>query len=478
MPPTMSAQAMSMVDTATVTQAYRFALDPTPSQARRLASFAGAARVAHNRMLAEVKATLTARQLERRYLGGCLTQPQGWSLAALRRTWNARKDVWAPWWTEVSKEAFNTGLAQLAAALKNWSDSRTGKRAGRPVGFPTFKSRHKLRPTVAFTTGTIRVEDDRRSVTLPRLGRIRTHENTRKLQRRLANATARVLRATCTRDAAGRWHVSFSVEVTRQVGPPAHVKRRRQTVGVDLNCGDLVAATADGDEVLRVAAPRGLRDAQARLGRLQRKASRQTKGSGRQRTTAAAIGRTHARAANVRRDVLHKATTTLAQTYDTVVVEDLNVAGMTSKKSGLGARGRGFNRAILDTGMGTVRRMLDYKTAWYGSTLVVADRWFASSKTCSSCHSRKPRLGLDERSYTCDACATTLDRDLNAAINLAALCCPSTPSGREDANSGQREVGETDTAQAVDAPLWDLSTPHQPDRLGQTRTATRQQVAV
>ncbi|HUG85598.1 MAG TPA: hypothetical protein VMM13_13605, partial [Euzebya sp.] len=93
------------------------------------------------------------------------------------RTWNANKDRWAPWWQECSKEAFNGGLEQLALSLKNWADSRSGKRKGKPVGFPTFKSRARTRPSVAFTTGTIRCEDDRRSVTLPRLGRIRTHES-------------------------------------------------------------------------------------------------------------------------------------------------------------------------------------------------------------------------------------------------------------------------------------------------------------
>ncbi|HUG85990.1 MAG TPA: RNA-guided endonuclease TnpB family protein, partial [Euzebya sp.] len=186
-------------------------------------------------------------------------------------------------------------------------------------------------------------------------------------------------------------------------------------------------------------------------------------------------GRTHARAANVRRDVLHKVTTTLAQQYAVVVVEDLNVAGMTTRKRGW-ARGRGFNRAILDTGMGTVRRLLGYKTAWYGSQLLIADRWYPSSKTCSSCGARKPSLRLDERSYTCTACGATLDRDLNAAINLARLAGPSTRSGREDANSGQREVGETEPAEAGDARFDDLSTPpHQP--VDQTGTATRKQVA-
>jgi putative transposase len=118
---------------------------------------------------------------------------------------------------------------------------------------------------------------------------------------------------------------------------------------------------------------------------------------------------------------------------------------MSRRKTGLGARGRGFNRAVLDAGMGTTRRLLGYKTDWYGSELVVADRWYPSSKTCSACAARKSSLHLSERTYDCTSCGASLDRDLNAAINLARLASgPSTRSGREDANSGQREVDETD----------------------------------
>lgn len=160
-----------------------------------------------------------------------------------------------------------------------------------------------------------------------------------------------------------------------------------------------------------------------------------------------------------------------------MVVEDLNVAGMTQKKSGAGKGGRAANRAMLDASFATVRRLLAHKTGWYGSTLIVADRWYPSSKTCSSCRWRKPSLPLHERTYDCDACGVVIDRDLNAAINLARLGVPSTRSGREDVNSGQREVDETDPTKVGDAPLGDLSTPHQPDRLVQTGTATRQQVA-
>ena len=460
----------------TVHQAYRFALDPTPDQARRMAMFAGASRFAYNRMLAEVKATLAARQWERRLLGAALTQAQGWSLAALRRTWNANKDRWAPWWREVSKEAFNHGLEALSLALKNWAD---GKKSGRKVGFPKFKKRAG-RASFAYTTGAIHVCDDRRSVQLPRLGRIHVHENTRKLHRRLTAGSARILRATVARDAAGRWHVSFTAEVQR--APERGTHRRHQTVGVDVGVRDLlVAAAPDGQEVLRAPAPRSLNDAQKRLRRLQRKTARQQQGANRRAKTLRQIGRTHARAGNVRRDALHKATTHLAQAADTIVVEDLNVAGMGRRKIGLGARGRGFNRAAADAAMGEVRRQLEYKAGWYGSNLVEADRWFPSSKACSGCGRRKPSLPLSERTYSCDTndggCGLTMDRDLNAAVNLARCGVPPPRSGREGVNDGRRADRETDPAQAGDAGGNDPSTPHQPLRPDQTGTATPQEVA-
>ena len=184
-------------------QAYRFALDPTPKQLRALASHAGAARFAHNHMLALVKAVMDQRAAERSYAipEDQLTPVLGWSLPALRKVWNQRKVDCAPWWAENSKEAYNTGLDGLARALDAWSASRRGQRAGRTVGFPRFKS-GRTPKAVRFTTGVIRVEADRRHVTLPRLGAVRTHESTRKLARRVEAGSARILSATVRRDSA------------------------------------------------------------------------------------------------------------------------------------------------------------------------------------------------------------------------------------------------------------------------------------
>jgi putative transposase len=396
-------------------QAYRFALDLAPGQQRAVLAHAGAARVAYNWALAGVKALMAQRAAERTYgiPDDQLTPAVSWSLPALRRTWNAAKHEVAPWWAECSKEAFNTGLDALARGLKNWADSRSGKRAGRPVGFPRFKSRRRSTPTVRFTTGAIRVEPDRKHVVLPRLGRLKVHESTRKLARRIEAGTARILSATLRRE-GGRWHVAFTVEVERAERQPA---RPGSVVGVDVGIKHL-AVLSTGELVPN---PRHLRNAQQRLRALGRALARKVgpegrtgrRASNRWQQAQTRLGRAHARVANLRRDGLHKLTAQLAGEHGTVVVEDLNVSGM--------LRNRRLARHIADAGFTELRRQLTYKTQWNGGTLITADRWYPSSKTCSGCGTVKAKLALSEREYKCEACGLILDRDLNAARNLAAL---------------------------------------------------------
>jgi len=396
-------------------QAYRFALDLNPGQERDVLAHAGAARVAHNWALARVKAVMDQRTAERSYgvAEQLLTSSLPWSLAGLRKAWNTAKPEVAPWWGEVSKEAFNTGLDALARGLKNWSDSRKGARAARPVGFPRFKSRRRSTPSVRFTTGAIRVEPDRMHVVLPRLGRLKLHESARKLARRLDAGTARIMSATVRRD-GGRWHVAFTVEVDRVEHGPA---RPGSTVGVDVGIKHL-AVLSTGE---LVANPRHLLEAQAGMRALGRALSRKTgpdrrtgrRPSKRWERAAARLARAHARVANLRRDGLHKLTTRLATTHGTVVVEDLNVTGMLAN--------RRLARHIADAGFAEVRRQLAYKTGWNGGRMLTADRWYPSSKTCSGCGTVKTKLALSEREYQCETCGLVIDRDHNAALNLAAL---------------------------------------------------------
>ncbi len=412
-------------------QAYRFALDPNPAQARLLASHCGAARKAFNEGLARVRRCLDQRDAERSYgVADDLLTEVPWTLPALRRWWNLHKDELAPWWAENSKEACNSGLDALARGLKQWSQSRSGKRRGARIGFPRFKSRRRARVSCRFTTGAIRVEDATH-VVLPRIGRLHTHEPATTLLDKVTAGHARILAATASFDGR-RWYCSFTVETGRAPARPAHVgaDRAHPVVGVDAGVRDLlVAAAPDGTEVARVPAPRSLAAAQARLRAAQRRSARRDgpdrstgrRGSKRWRRTARRVARIHARVADLRRDALHQATTRLARRHQVIVIEDLAVKNMTRRKPGAGKGGRGLNRALADAAPAELRRQLGYKTSWYGSHLIVADRWYPSSKTCSACGGRKPSLTLAERTWTCHGCGAVHDRDVNAAINLARL---------------------------------------------------------
>ena len=414
-----------------VHQAFRFELDPSNAKRGALAGHAGASRFAYNWGLALVKARLARREQIR--LAGfaellsddeverlARTVEVPWTLPSLRKAWNQKKAEVAPWWSDNSKEAYSSGLDVLARALEGFSKARSGVRSG-AMGFPRFKKRWARR-SCRFTTGAIRVLDDRR-IQLPRLGALRTKEPATTLRQLLDVGRARILSATISEE-AGRWFVSFTCVVERTDAP---ARRPRAIAGVDLGVKHL-AALSTGE---LVANPKALGRYQRRLACQQRELARRLKGSRRRAQAKGRLARTHARVAHVRRDALHKLTCELASTFGTVVLEDLNVAGMTKAPKPLpdgaggyapnGGRARaGLNRAVLDASPGEFRRQLAYKLAWRGGTLVVADRYFPSSKTCSSCGSVKAKLSLSTRTYRCESCGLEIDRDLNAARNLAA----------------------------------------------------------
>ena len=414
-----------------VYQAFRFELDPNDRVRAALASHAGASRFAYNWGLALVKARLERReQIRRAALAELLADDEvdrlarsievPWTLPSQRQEWNRDKAEAAPWWRENSKEAYSAGLDSLARALGAFSASRSAS-GGRSVGFPRFKKRWARR-SCRFSTGAIKVVDDRH-VQLPRLGRIRTKEPTTKLAAPLAAGTARLLSATIAEE-AGRWFVSFGCQVERADLPARYPG---VIVGVDLGVKHL-AVLSTGKVIEN---PKALDRYRRRMARLGRELSRRQTSSRRRAATRTRLARTHARVAKVRRDALHKLTTELASTYGAVVVEDLNVAGMTAKPkpkpepergtfahSGRRAKA-GLNRAVLDVSPAEFRRQLTYKLAWRGGTLVVAQRFFPSSKTCSSCGETKAKLSLATRTYRCQ-CGLEIDRDLNAALNLAA----------------------------------------------------------
>ncbi|MFJ6837226.1 IS607 family element RNA-guided endonuclease TnpB [Streptomyces sp. NPDC091209] len=315
------------------------------------------------------------------------------------------------------------------------------------MGAPRFKSKRKARLSCRFTTGTIRLDIDGRHVTLPRLGTIRVHEPTAKLLHRVQAGRARILSAT-VRHERGRWLVAFQVETARDI---RRVARPDVAVGIDLGIKTLAVMADSTGEIRTVPNPRHLNSALKRLRRASRTVSRRRgpdrrtgqKPSRRWEKANARRNKVHHRVANLRADALHKLTTSVAGEYGTVVIEDLNVAGM--------VKNRRLARHIADAGFGEIRRQLTYKTRQRHATrIIAADRWFPSSKTCSGCGTVKAKLPLHIRTYACDVCGLVIDRDDNAARNLAALAA--TAATAATAVTGTGVAGDQDTAPAVSKP--------------------------
>jgi putative transposase len=183
-------------------------------------------------------------------------------------------------------------------------------------------------------------------------------------------------------------------------------------VGVDLGVKSL--ATLSTGELFEGA--KAYRKLESRLSRLQWLNRHKQRGSENWKKAQSKIAQLHQRIVNIRKDTLHKLTTYLAKNHGTVVIEDLNVSGMMANRK--------LAKAIQDMGFYEFRRQLDYKTKLYGSELVIVDRWFPSSKTCSRCGKKKETLSLSERVFDCDHCGLQIDRDLNAAMNLQKAASP------------------------------------------------------
>ncbi|MFD3310683.1 IS607 family element RNA-guided endonuclease TnpB [Streptomyces sp. NPDC058656] len=410
--------------------AHKLALDPNATASRHLHSHAGAARAAYNWAVAYVTAAWWQRKAEQSYgiPEDQLTEWRSWSLPSLRKAFNEDKRTnlrFADWWEGNSKEAYNTGLTSASAAFDNYAKSKRGGRKGRAMGVPRFKSKRKTRLACRFTTGTIRIEPDGHHVTLPRIGRVRLHENVSRLRALVDAGHMRILSAT-TRLHRGRWFVSIQVEEKHEL---VKVARPDGAVGIDLGIKTL-AVLVDSDGALSEEKnPRHLDRAQKQLRLASRTTSRRRgpdrrtgqQASKRWEKANQARNKIHHRVANLREDTLHKLTTRLASEYGTVVVEDLNVAGM--------GRNRRLSRRIADAAFGEIRRQLTYKTRRRGTRLVVADRWFPSSKTCSRCGVVKAKLPLGVRVFECDNCGLVLDRDANAGHNLVALAARTTGTG-------------------------------------------------
>ena len=374
--------------------AHRIALDPNNVQATYLARAAGTARFAYNWALAEWK-----RHYEAWKADNSLPKP---SQHALRRQLNAVKREQFPWMLEVTKNAPQMAIIQLGQAFQNFF-------AGR-ARYPSFR---KKGVHDRFTLTNDQFDIDAFRIRIPNLGWVRMRETLR--------FTGKIMSATVSR-VADKWYVSINVDTPDR----SHLLQAENqgAAGVDLGVSAL-ATLSTGEKVPGPKAHKALLD---RLRKLSRSLSRKVKGSANRRKAKARLAKLHARIAAIRSDAVHKLTTDLTRRFHTIGIEDLNVRGMMAN--------RHLARSIADMSFFEFRRQLEYKAAMRGGVVKVADRFYASSKTCSACGHKLEALPLSVREWTCPACGVVHDRDVNAAINLKNMAVSSTVAACGEEGSG------------------------------------------
>lgn len=379
-------------------------LDVSNTEAQQLLSAAGARRYAFNWSLGRIVANHEQWQAEASYGIAKAERTRPFSFFDLVTQWDTVKHEQTPWFGEHSTWTFRYAIR---AAARAHADFLSGK-----TKFPRFKSRHRERPRFTVTDG-LRLEAGR--VRVAKYGWFRVAAPCReqaRLRRLLVRGRARLMNVTVARHSDGHWYatVCFEQQVrprTEGQTPPGPI------VGVDVGVKTAaVVATVDGTVVAELAASRALRDSLRKVKHLQRALARTQKVSANRRKAAARLARAHAKVAARRAAALHTFTARLARIHGVVVVENLAVANLLANHH--------LAAAISDQGWGELRRQLTYKSSRHGGHTVAVDRFYPSTKTCSSCGAVKAKLPLSTRTYTCDSCGLVLDRDVNAAANLAA----------------------------------------------------------
>jgi putative transposase len=355
-------------------RAHKIRLNPTPEQEQYLRQACGVARFCFNWGLAEWQ-----RQYEE---GG---KPSAY---ALKTQFNAIKREQFPWVYDVSKCAADTGFRNLGAAFKNFF--RRCKNNDAKKGYPRFKSRKHSKQS--YHIDGYRVKFDGHWIKIPRLDTPINMAESLRLDGKIMSATIS--------EHVGHWYAAVNVEVEL----PEH-KHPQESVGIDLGVKTL-AMLSDGRQFEN---QRPLRSELCKLKRLNKELSRRQEGSGRWNQTKKKLAKLHRRIANRRLDYQHKMTTEIAQTYQIIGIEDLNVAGMLKNHC--------LALSIIDAGFGEIQRQLAYKTSWYSGNLVTVSRFFPSSKLCRHCGCINSDLTLADRVWICD-CGAVHDRDQNAAINI------------------------------------------------------------
>lgn len=323
---------------------------------------------------------------------------------ALKKQFNANKYQEFPWLKEMHRDSHSQPFAYLAKAWgRFFSEIKTKK----PAHEPQFKKKNRSRDSFYIANDKFIIRE--KSIRMPKIGWIEMTEQLR--------FEGKILGATVSRT-ADRWFVAIQVEVKDE---QAKQKRTHHEItGVDF--GIKAAATLSTGESIH--SPMPLKSALRRLKIRTRSVSRKIEAAKKQdpnnklisnnrKKSILNLSKLHARIANLRADFTHKLTTRLCRENQTIVIEDLHVAGMIKNEK--------LSRALSDVGFGNIRRQLEYKALRYSVKLLIADRWYPSSKLCSCCHWINHALTLKERIWCCKNCNTLHDRDVNAAINLKRL---------------------------------------------------------
>lgn len=379
-----------------VKRAYRYRFYPTPGQADELNRTFGCVRKVYNLALNE--RTVGWYQEQRR-----VTYVQ---TSAMLTEWK-RQDGLA-FLNEVSSVPLQQTLRHLQTAFTGFFDKR--------ARYPRFKSRKHSRGSAEYTRSGFRWRDGQ--LTLAKMTEPLSIQWSRPLPDDADPSTV-----TVSRDPAGRWHVSLLVDTVIEPLPAADT-----VVGIDAGLASLLTLST-GEKITN---PRHERKDRERLAKAQHRMARKQKGSKNRAKARQKVGRVHARITDRRRDHLHKVTTRLIRENQAVIIEDLAVRNM--------VRNHSLARAISDAAWSDLRSMLEYKAQWYGRDLVVVNRWYPSSKVCSSCGHTASVMPLKVRYWTCSHCGTPHDRDVNAARNIRAeglsvlalggTVRPKPPSGR------------------------------------------------
>ena len=360
---------------------YRFRAYPTQGQAQMLARTFGCARVVYNdclRLRQDAHAAgekVSDIEVQRRVVTMAKATPE------------------REWLGEVASVALVLACLDARRPTLNRFFSVGGRRGGRGVGAPRFRSKRDNRQPVRLTRNGFVVRPNGR-VYVAKVGDLRVEWS-----RPLPSVPSS---CTVIREADGRYYVSFVVERAEQPLPSITAE-----VGVDLGL-DRLAVTSDGEIIDN---PRHLRSAQRRLGRAQRALCRKQRGGANRRKAVRRVAELHRKVRETRLDHHHKLALRLVRDNQAVHLENLSVAGL--------ARTR-LARSIHDAGWSTLVRLIEEKATHYGRAVVKVDRLFPSSQLCSACGHRDGPKPLSVRSWTCPVCGVEHDRDLNAARNLLA----------------------------------------------------------